>query len=126
VPFLRFSPRSPSIVERKASLLLVLYIEATSLCRGARCGHYQHSDTAPWLQRIALGQCAKDSQQPNIVFVAKERANIDQLSIADLRERGRNFFFLHCCEEAGAFGEFATLNGGRQMTVNRAEHEGSI
>ena len=51
-------------------------------CRGRR----------PWL-RVARGKCAKDSQQPNIVSVAKERADIDKLSIADLTKRSRNFLF---------------------------------
>src|SRR5947209_4997734 len=42
----------------------------------------------------ARSKCAKDSQQPNIVSVAKESANIDKFSIADLMKRSRNFFFL--------------------------------
>ena len=71
------------------------------------------------------GKSSKDSQQPNIVFVAKQRADLDQLSIADLTERGRNFFFLGCSEEAGAFGEFAALNSGGEMTVNSAAHKTS-
>jgi hypothetical protein len=73
----------------------------------------------------ARGECAKDSQQPNIVSVAKERADIDKLSIADLMKRSRNFFFLGCSEEPGAFGEFAELNSGSEMPVNGALHKAS-
>ena len=73
----------------------------------------------------AGGKSPKDSQQPNIVSVAKQRADLDQLSIADLTERGRNFFFLRWSEEAGAFGEFAALNSGGEMTVNSAAHKTS-
>src|SRR5437899_9076319 len=71
----------------------------------------------------ARGKCAKDSQQPNIVSVAKQRADLDKLSIADLMKRSRNFFFLGCSEEPGAFGEFAELNSGSEMTVNGARDE---
>ena len=73
----------------------------------------------------ARGKCAKDSQQPNIVFVAKQRADIDKLSIADLMKRSRNFFFLGCSEEPGAFGEFAEFNSRGEMTVNGAGHKTS-
>jgi hypothetical protein len=83
-------------------------------------------DGCPSRRSLSLGaggKCAKDSQQPNIVSVAKERANIDKVSIADLMERSRNFFFLGCSEEPGVFGEFATLNSGSEMPVNGALHE---
>src|SRR5438093_6970023 len=46
------------------------------------------------LQRLARTKCPKDSQQPDIVSVAKQRADIDQLSIAYMMKRSRNFFFL--------------------------------
>jgi hypothetical protein len=69
-------------------------------------------------QSPTRGKRAKDSQQPNVVSVAKERANIDKLSIADLVERSRNFFFLSCSQEPVAFGEFAELNSGGEMPVD--------
>ena len=55
----------------------------------------------------------------------EQRADLDQLSVADLTERSRNFFFLRCSEEAGAFGEFAALNSGGEMTVNGAGYKTS-
>src|SRR5216117_1374992 len=45
------------------------------------------------LQRLARTKYPENPEQPNIVSVAKERANIDKLSIADLMKRSRNFFF---------------------------------
>ena len=77
------------------------------------------------LQRLARTKCPENPEQPNIVSVAKERANIDKVSIADLMERSRNFFFLGCSEEPGAFGEFAELDSRGEMPVNGAGHKAS-
>jgi len=75
------------------------------------------------LQRLARTKCPENPEQPNIVFVVKERANIDKLSIADLMKRSRNFFFLGCSEEPGALGEFAEFDSGDEMPVNGARNE---
>ena len=75
------------------------------------------------LQRLARTKCPENPEQPNIVFVVKERANIDKFSIADLLKRSRNFFFLGCSEEPGALGEFAEFDSGDEMTVNGARNE---
>ncbi len=83
-------------------------------------------DGCPSRRSLSLGthsKCAKDSQESNIVSVAKERANIDKFAIADLMKGSRNFFFLGCSEEPGAFGEFAELDSGDEMPVNGARDE---
>src|ERR1051325_6210716 len=73
--------------------------------------------------RVARGKCAKDSQKLNIVFIAQQRADIDQLSIADLTERSRNLFLLRCSEEASALGQIAELNSGGEMPIDSTRHE---
>src|SRR6266567_4559591 len=77
------------------------------------------------LQRLARTKCPENPEQPNIVSVAKQRADIDKLSITDLMKRRRNFFFLGCSEELGVFGEFAELDSRGEMTVNGAGHKTS-
>ena len=68
-------------------------------------------------------EAAVRTPRPNIVSVAKERANIDKLSITDLMKRGGNFFFLGCSEEPCALGEFAEFDSGDEMPANGVGHE---
>ena len=77
----------------------------------------------PRLQRRPRGECAKDSQQPNIVSVAKQRGDLDQSRAACLMKCGGNFFFLGCSEEPVALGEFAEIDSRGEMPVDGALHE---
>ena len=79
------------------------------------------------LQRLARTKCSENPEQPNIVSVAKERANIDKVSIADLMERSRNFFFLGCSEEPvpRLRDEFAELDSDDEMPANGVGHKTS-
>ena len=89
--------------------------------------HVADALTQRTLQRLARTKCPENPEQPNIVSVAKERANIDKLAIADLMKRSRNFFFLDCSEEPvpRLRDEFAELNCGDEMPVNGALHKAS-
>ena len=77
----------------------------------------------PRLQRRARGESAKDSQQPNVVFVAEQRGDLNQSRAACLAKGSRNFFFLSCSEEPVALGEFAELDSHGEMPIDSASHE---
>jgi len=85
--------------------------------RQTRRGH------RPRLQLFARSKRPENPEQSNVVFVAKERANIDKLSIADPMKRSGNFSFLGRSEEPIVFGDFTELNSGGEMPVDGALHE---
>ena len=75
------------------------------------------------LQGFARTKCPENPEKSNIVSVAKERANIDKSSIADLPERGGDFLALRGGKEPIRLERLPGFDRGHQMPVNGALHE---